>query len=555
MGDNINYDVAAEIKRYRDVLKSADMDEKIRSAFSSAVDEMQAEQEQKSNIGAVFSQISKVYDSYKTGNADSKAGEYEQSFYCYHEAVAQKLQQVAEMLKNADMVHLTLRESEALAEGLNCLTHFVKNSVYAIGMTEKANIASVAYDMIKETQATNVLSDNKILELKNAAINTELNAERMFRRFAGYKNNSMWSQVADMLNDGQTQAEFIKQRLKDKYQPMLENENFKKAQQARSFKDKDLVDIGITDENGEAIKIPHSMMISVYLHLQNEQNQNHALNGGFEIPNLRKYYKGINQSKSFVEGKQKGKIVDVSATLRAIRENMTDYDKIVAKTVANIFDNYTKAEYNKVNLDVFGFEKAKVKHYFPINSSRDYIASDFNAISQESLKNQGNMKTRQQGAVNPIRLYDVFDVVENEINKCGDYCGKLKAEITFTRLWNTTTDNFGTNLKNEIGLHFGESGKKYVEHLMQDYSKTRKSEKSVILSKLRSNVATGALMANINVAMKQAGSYPTAAAVIGWKPLMKALATNDNGAVVFYKANRELIDKYTPWLRFRAEGY
>ena len=538
-----NFDAVVYLEQCKTALKNAQLDSDTRALYKDAVKNIEDQIATQGDLGTAFDRIASRYSA--LGN--DKTGE--QMFYCYHETVANKLQDVAEILKGTDVRNLTLRQNEALSDGLKCITTFVKDSCKAIGIEKAASAYEVADRMINETK-----SAGKHQSIIAKGINMELSPERMFRRLGGYAQNSAWEQMATMLTDGQTNAEFIKQRLKDKIAPVLEGENFKPAQAERSYKEKDLVDIGLVDENDNVVKIPRSFMLSAYMHLQAEANRNHALGGGFTVPNFRKYYKTGKQQQSFDEG-TRVKFNNVKDSLEKMQTLLNDYEKTMLATTREFFNKHTKAEYNKISEEVFGFEKAKVKKYFPIYSNKDFVASEFDVSFNSSLENQGNMKARQQYATNPIMLFDIYDVINKETERCGEYCGKLKAEITFKRVYNTTMTGYETSIKEQVGKHFGESGKKYVEHLMQDYSGTRKTEKSVVLSRLRSAVATGALMGNINVAMKQAGSYPTAAATIGWKPLLKALATNDNGAVVFYRANREIIDKYTPWLRSRTEGY
>ncbi|MFR5618261.1 MAG: hypothetical protein ACLTJ5_05235 [Clostridium sp.] len=54
--------------------------------------------------------------------------------------------------------------------------------------------------------------------------------------------------------------------------------------------------------------------------------------------------------------------------------------------------------------------------------------------------------------------------------------------------------------------------------------------------------------------MKQAASYPTAVATLGWEPVMKALAKGGKHGLPISSADRELIAKYTPLLWYRNKG-
>ncbi len=484
MGDNINYDVAAEIKRYRDVIKSADMDESIKKSFENAVDEMEEQQKNATNIGAVFSQISSTYNSYKSGESNSKAGEFEQSFYCYHEAVANKLKQTAEMLSNADMVHLTLRQSEALAEGLNCLTHFVKNSVYAIGMTEKTKAYELGLKFIDEINAAGP-KDSSF----SKALNWELNADRFFRRLCGYKKDSAGEKIAKMLNDGEMLKQEIRFELKKVTGSLTAGELFKKAKNEQKYKPDDLVDVGLYDSNGNKVKIPKSFMLTLALGLQDSGWNDSAMYGGLKIPNFKEYYSGENTSEAFAGSKsQQAFVANINRTLSIINNQLSDYEKMVIKTVKEFFGKKTYDYYDSVYSDVFGYHFKKVKNYMPKYTDRNFLANSFEFESENSsLKNQGNTKERIQNS-KPIYLMDIFDILKKETERCANYCGKLKAEITLKRIFNTTVFNYSDEnfnfkkLSSEEINRYNKTGK--TGHIKHSKENLIKNEKSAVLKNL-----------------------------------------------------------------------
>ncbi|MBR1900039.1 MAG: hypothetical protein IJ820_03130, partial [Lachnospiraceae bacterium] len=101
-----------------------------------------------------------------------------------------------------------------------------------------------------------------------------------------------------------------------------------------------------------------------------------------------------------------------------------------------------------------------------------------------------------------------------------------------------------------ISTRWGDPGLKYIENMIADMQNRRTDTQawSKIFRKLRSNYARGVLELNASVAMKQAASYPTAAAVLGWKPILQALKD-------VKRVKPELIDEYTPLLNYRKKGY
>ena len=98
---------------------------------------------------------------------------------------------------------------------------------------------------------------------------------------------------------------------------------------------------------------------------------------------------------------------------------------------------------------------------------------------------------------------------------------------------------------------WGSSATSYIEKLLADVQNGKQNEDSLIARLLRtsrSRYASAVLMLNWGVAVKQAASYPTAAAVLGYKPLAQALASTE-------KVDTNLIAKYTPLYWYRAQGF
>ena len=109
---------------------------------------------------------------------------------------------------------------------------------------------------------------------------------------------------------------------------------------------------------------------------------------------------------------------------------------------------------------------------------------------------------------------------------------------------------YSDSVKNAVKHKWGEAGYKYIEKMMSDLQNGHRPTEvwSRAMSRLRSNYAGAVLTLNASVAMKQAASYPTAAAVLGWGPLAKALKD-------FGRVDLDLIAKYTPLQWYRSKGF
>ena len=176
-----------------------------------------------------------------------------------------------------------------------------------------------------------------------------------------------------------------------------------------------------------------------------------------------------------------------------------------------------------------------------------------------ALENSGFMKERVH-ATNPILLEDITDVINNQKHKVAQYCGMTIAIKNFEKVYGTTTRGFETSVQKSLNKKFSGAATSYIDNLITDLTSGRKVRENLLkvnekMGKARGNLAQATLTLNPNVAMAQAASYPTAAAVIGWKPLMKALAKGGKNSHPFSRADRAAIADVSPLLWKRSQGY
>lgn len=143
------------------------------------------------------------------------------------------------------------------------------------------------------------------------------------------------------------------------------------------------------------------------------------------------------------------------------------------------------------------------------------------------------------------QFQDVFTDYDGYITALGSIMEAEKTETQATRRF-----QYEDSVKNAVKNKWGEAGYGYIEKMMSDLQNGHAPTKpwSKAMSRLRSNYAGAVLTLNASVAMKQAASYPTAAAVLGWGPLNRAML--DVG-----KVDLDLIAKYTPLQWYRSKGF
>lgn len=524
----------------------------------------------------------------------------------YDPTVAKMLQNMVKTVGDTPINKMTATQLESVYNTLRAMTHVIQTGIKVKLVGEERDAWEVAHDMTRETRSVNKPKDSRL----NNWLNQQLSAQRMFRRLGNYTKDSAWEKVYRMLNDGQLKMTLIQMEGAQIFANLIGKENEKAYRKLNSYKEKDLVDVGITDADGNSIKISRGMMVSLYMHLLNEQNASHVARGGLTIPDLKGYYtsaddrgfgsgerRAVGVSAELAEARReqadaedelreakrsgdeetlrqaeaavkeaKAKVDEVIAkgdayveSLReSIEKQLTDYERDWIAATQELMDGYSKDRLNETTLEVYGIKKARVDHYFPIKSDRNFTRGDFEAVSRNmSLENVGFMKERV-GGTNPMYLMDISDVVNTQISNVAQYCGLMPAIRSFNKIWNKSEAGNTVSIKDTVNQKFGQGGLKYVENLIADLQGARRGKSdglSRFLSGMRGNMAGANLTISLNTALAQAASYPTAASEIGWTPLIKAFFKGGQSGRMISRADRALIAKYTPLLWTRLQGY
>lgn len=515
--------------------------------------------------------INAAYDRIKS---DERYSQY------YDETVKAMLTELSATLEGRSVYDLSYAELEDVYTVMKAMRTTIRNTIKA-DLIEKGKEAwEIGNALRKELRASKGAS-HLLLEKYHMAM---LSAERAFHRFGGYMPNSAWDKVYRMLDNAQLKMLTLEMQATRLFDPVLkEKADFKQAEALTSYDKKDLVDIGLKDENGNTVPITRGMMLALYMHLQNEENMRHLMYGGLTLPDFRRYYKGQENAwgRSSVSIPALGaRVSNLDALLdtigedgveerykaeqdamremwesvrQAIEEKLSPYDKKWIEASKEFFDDFSRRELNRVTNEMYGFSKAKVDNYFPIVTDRNFLKTEFDSISRDiSLENAGFMKERVK-AGNPILLEDITRAVNRQISNVSRYAGLTQALKTFGNVYNVQLKGYTDSVKKAMSETFEDTGKKYIENLITDMIGGR-TQPGSIFDRVKGNYAQAVLSANLSVTVKQAASFPTAAATVGWKPLMKALVKGGRNRRVISRADRTLIDTYSPLLWKRSQG-
>ena len=497
----------------------------------------------------------------------------------YDETVSSLLQTLVSNIGDGSIYDLTGTELENVYNVMCSLRKTIKDANRLVGSEIEATAYEAANQMMREIENAKGIPTKALRKFVMA----QMTPSSFFRMMGGYVKNSMCEQMFGELNRGQLTQTQVLMEGGQIFRELIDD----KKNLDTLHDQKNLVDIGLKDDLGNSIKITRGMMLSVYMHLQNEQNARHISYGGLTVPRLRQYYKNqmadafngktgravafateiaeLNRQLSEAETEQErteiqDKIAELQeqtdaymSNLRAqIEKQLTEYDRKWIAAAQKFFDEYSKNKLNEVTEMVYGFSKAQVDHYFPIHTDANYRAASFDTIVRDmSLENAGFMKERINGA-NPILLEDITDVISNQLRRTAQYVGLMPAIRNFNKAYGKARAGYSMSVQSAMSRTFENEGKKYIENLMADLNGARKTEAN-IFDELRGNMAGAVLTLNPRVTLAQAASFPSAAAEIGYTPLMKALTDMKNP--MWDKGLQEEIAKWTPLWWYRMQGY
>ena len=283
----------------------------------------------------------------------------------------------------------------------------------------------------------------------------------------------------------------------------------------------------VTDVKGKKAELTHAQLCSLYMHLHNTDSLNHLMNGGLVIPDAKLYNKGdIEQAYQKGQTVHLGMLTDADgiptadSILQTVEAAMTDYDRAWCADMKEFFDNYTAKLINETSLQLVGYQRATVKNYYPIAVDKSVLATQIDGLNLDAtIEGRGFLKNRVKSS-QPILLEECSNVVQRSLRDTADYAGLAAPIRDVQKILNSGVETREglKNLKNGIiKEQWGGDAVNYIDNLLKDLQKKSRQRKSTLqwLGNLSGKYAGAVLTLNPGVALAQAASLPTAAAVLG----------------------------------------
>lgn len=445
-------------------------------------------------------------------------------------ALQERLRKRIKETENRTYLPMTVDQMRVLKAITSSTLHVIRNANKTVSLAKAEEVSTIAEGAASEVNASKGNHPGGKLDgVHNLLTKYQLDmlgAERVFRMLGGYAKNGQMEKMAQMLNDGQYRQTKITVEGEKLFANVTGKENVKEMQNFAG-PGADLVDVGLTDVKGKKAELTHAQLCSLYMHLHNTDSLNHLINGGLVIPDAKLYNKGdIEQAYQKGQTVHLGTLTDADGTptadsiLQTVEAAMTDYDRAWCADMKEFFDNYTAKLINETSLQLVGYQRATVKNYYPIAVDKSVLATQIDGLNLDAtIEGRGFLKNRVKSG-QPILLEECANVVQRSLRDTADYAGLAAPIRDVQKILNSGVETREglKNLKNGIiKEQWGGDAVNYIDNLLKDLQKKSRQRKSTLqwLGNLSSKYAGAVLTLNPGVALAQAASLPTAAAVLG----------------------------------------
>ena len=464
-------------------------------------------------------------------------------------------------LSRVQIADMDIGDVRALLNAMQNLENEMRTSKKLIDAQDKRDVAVQTAETVSDIESARGVRPVGVKKAWSDLIVTEgLSPVRFLHRVTGYNDEDPLYRAAQALQKGETKMHDYTRRAEAMFRGFMEDKAFMGSLAGPKAR---TIEVTGLDESGHSLTLPITpdMQIAIFLHSFNNDNIRHAERGGFVIPDLVLLRKGKVE-----EAYTSGTLLRLrKSQMKAVEQNMTEREVQFARAVYRYFNGMSKSELNEVSRKLLGYDVATVQNYYPIETSRDFARGAPETVKRDgTIEGSGYLKSRE-GAAGPINLRGVTDTLERSIAQHSKYVGLAIPIRNFGKIYGNSTwritpteetgalltqDVAPSSLRRVLNQKWGAGASAYIDKLMSDIQNPSRNLDSWArnMAKIRSNYAGAVLTMNASVAVKQAASYPTAAAVVGWQPLIKAMTD-------WKKSDINFIAEHTPLLWYRSKGF
>lgn len=445
-------------------------------------------------------------------------------------ALQERIQKRIRETENRTYLPMTVDQMRMLKAITSSTLHVIRNANKTVSLAKAEEVDKIAGAAAEEVRQSKGNHPGGVLDgVHNFMTKYQLDmlgGERVFRMLGGYAKDGQMEKMAKMLNDGQYRQTKITIEGEKMFAEVTGKEHVKEMEKFAGS-GADTVDIGLRDTKNNEVPLTHAQLCSLYMHLHNKDSIEHLMTGGFVIPNAKYYSKGdIEQAYQKGQAVHLGMLKNADGTptadsvLQTVEAAMTDYDRAWCRIMKEFFGSYTAKLINETSLQLVGYQRATEKNYYPIAVDKSALATQIEGLNLDAtIEGRGFLKNRVKSS-QPILLEECSNVVQRSLRDTAAYAGLAAPIRDVQKILNSgvETEDGLTNLKNGlIKQQWGKDAVSYIDDLLTDLQTKPRKRRSTLqwLGNLSGKYAGAVLTLNPGVALAQAASLPTAAAVLG----------------------------------------
>ncbi len=434
-------------------------------------------------------------------------------------------------LGNVPIMKMSRKQLVTVWNTLRAVEASILNQDKAFGKARFASISQAAADLRTENRGKR---EHRSLRGKLGEVGTDMMTPQAFFHRLGKTGDEIFR----MLRNAQDEYITLLDGAQKKTEELLKDHKAKVKQWEKETQT-------FTLESGEKLTLTTAQMMSLYELMKRPQAREHILLGGIRPEDQNR---GLRDTTPAEPVKLNfGDCVQISLKLTEAQRDTADaLQQYMAKDLAK--------EGNRASLEVYGYEKFKEKHYFPIDVDRNQVARD-NAkeAKAKTIAEKGITKGTIPKANNAVMLDSVFTVYANHVNEMLTYAAWLGPMENLKRLQNYVyRDEDGQRTGTTRALIervFGRTGNEYLDQLSDDLNQgIPASNSGNIFERLTANYKVASVSANIRVFAQQPSAVLRALDQVSPGDFLLGLARTKPGTW-------KKVMKYAPIARWKDWGY
>ena len=444
----------------------------------------------------------------------------------YSNEIKVQINELSEALKGKQLKELSKSEMQEVYDIVKTISTTLKNAKTLIDSNLKITAHQSAVELMRQQSKTKGKGRTPF-GLFDYGL---LNSMRYVNLISEGNKDGVLNILFDELNRGARKKDFLTMKWQKPFENLIREDN----KSYREFREK-LVDTPFVNVKGETVQLTESQIVQLIMTAKREQGRKHLAGGGFVAVDTKRLLKGKSGAKT------KGNIVENTADtlieqIVKLSNNLSPYAQKWMSLAENLFNNEVTKEVNNTSFMLKGYKIANEKYYIPLMADKDYTATQLEGVSMDkTIENAGFTKAVNVNAGNRIVIDGIDQVINRHIDTVSNYVSLAVPIRNFNKVWNGQTSSFydadflkeikrdRLSVKEAIKDKWGDRAARVIENTVSDLQSSRAEHSEIggIYNKILGNEISATFLGNLSIVLKQAASYPTAAAVLSSDSLLK----------------------------------